>query len=399
MNNLLKKDIIENIEKLADQKELEIKRNYYYKYHKFYDLCIFILKRHDVLLYGGTAINEIFPEPYKFYSKEELPDIDIFCTDYKPISEDILRTFKKYGYKLTEVKEALHENTYRVFAEGLQLLDISVISKDFFKTLKRHSVKTKLGISTVNIDYLKYSLHLILSEPLDSWRWTKVYQRMVKLYTVYPIDTTCSLDISKYYVQLPKELNTFIKKIIDRYHLIAFGWDVIQTYLQEDATISNSVKRNFITKDIDSFKDLTPIRYLLVDKDSDKIVNYITKHSDLKVEYIYPGDDVLPKYYTLTYKNQRCIYLFESSTCVSFIDWRSTMILSIHATIQHLYAMYLSTHEEDIKCIIQLLTAIQMNNALSSKKLFKQFVLNCYGFQKGIVTLRKERLLRKIKSN
>ena len=213
MNNLLKKDIIQNIEKLADQKELEIKRDYYYKYRKFYDLCISILKRHDVLLYGGTAINEIFPEPYKFYSKEELPDIDVFCTDYQPIAEDILRTFKKYGYKLTQVKEALHENTYKVFAEGLQLIDISVISKDFFKSLKKNSIKTKLGIPAVSIDYLKYSLHLILSEPLNSWRWTKVYQRMVKLYTVYPINTQCFLDISKYYVQLPKELNTFILRL------------------------------------------------------------------------------------------------------------------------------------------------------------------------------------------
>lgn len=56
--------------------------------------------------------------------------------------------------------------------------------------------------------------------------------------------------------------------------------------------------------------------------------------------------------------------------------------------------MYLSTQEVDIKCIIQVLTAIQMNNALSSKKIFQQFVLNCYGFQKGVVTLRKERYLR-----
>lgn len=394
MNNpLVKKEVIKKIENLADEKAKDIQRNYYYKYNHFYKIVLTVLKRHDVLLYGGTAINELFPQKYKFYDKEELPDIDIYCTDYNAIANDIIKTFKQKGYHLTSVSEALHPNTYKIIIEGLQLIDLTVIDKRFFNNLKKGGYKTSLGIPTVNLDFLKYSLHTTLSQPLDSWRWTKVYQRMVRIYEVFPINIKCSLTISKYYVDIPSEQQDFVKNIITKYNLIAFGWDVIQTYLEEDETIPKTIKNSFIINNTTS-KNLTPLQYLLVNKDSDKIVNFITKNSKLVIDHVFPGDEILPKYYCLKYENQKYIYLFESANCISYINLRKKMVLSIHSIISYLYMMYLSTQEVDIKCIIQVLTAIQMNNALSSKKIFQQFVLNCYGFQKGVVTLRKERYLR-----
>lgn len=398
MSTLVKKNIVKQIQNLADEKEKEIKKDYFDKYSQFYEIAISVLKKHNVLLYGGTALNEIFPIKYKFYDKEELPDIDVFCTDYHKISDDIINTFKNYGYSLTTVKEALHKNTYKIMIEGLQLIDLSVISKKLFKVLKKGSFKTILGLPTVNIDYLKYSLHIILSEPLNSWRWPKVYQRMIRLYDLYPIDTSCSFDISKYYVDLPISITSFINKTILKYNLIAFGWDVIQTYLQEDTTITKTVKKQFITTDIDSLKNAVPVQYLIINKDIDKVIDYMIKNSELKIDHVFQGDEILPKYYCLKYNNMRSVYIFESENCVSYITWKSKLILTMHSILHFLYQMYLSTEEPDIKCIIQVLTAIQLNNALSNKKLFKQFILNCYGFQKGIVTLRRERLLRQLKN-
>ena len=393
MDSLIKKGVIEKIENLAEQKEKEIQRNYYDKYYKFYETALNVLKRHNVLLYGGTAVNELFPKKFKFYDKKELPDIDVFCTDHTVIADDIIRTFAKQGYTLTTVKEALHPDTYKIMIEGLQLIDLSVVSESFFTMLRKNGRSTSLGIPTVNIDYIKYSFHIVLSEPLNAYRWAKVYQRMVRFYEVFPIDTKCSFDIHKYYLDLPDGLDKNISQVIKKNKLLSFGWDVIQAYIDGDDTVNASDKKNFtrLNKDVDS---KTPVRYTVINKDSDKIVQRIIKETGLVIDHVFPGDEVLPRYYCLAYEKERCLYVFESPNCISYLTYQKKRILSIHSLLHYLYAMFLSTGERDIHCIIQLLTVLQINNALSDKKLFQQFILNCYGFQKGLVTLRRERFLR-----
>ena len=393
MDSLIKKGVIEKIENLAEQKEKEIQRNYYDKYYKFYETALNVLKRHKVLLYGGTAVNELFPKKFKFYDKKELPDIDVFCTDHTVIADDIIRTFAKQGYTLTTVKEALHPDTYKIMIEGLQLIDLSVVSESFFAMLRKNGRSTSLGIPTVNIDYIKYSFHIVLSEPLNAYRWAKVYQRMVRFYEVFPIDTKCSFDIHKYYLDLPDGLDKKISQVIKKNKLLSFGWDVIQAYIDGDDTVNASDKKNFtrLNKDVDS---KTLVRYTVINKDSDKIVQRIIKETGLVIDHVFPGDEVLPRYYCLAYEKERCLYVFESPNCISYLTYQKKRILSIHSLLHYLYAMFLSTGERYIHCIIQLLTVLQINNALSDKKLFQQFILNCYGFQKGLVTLRRERFLR-----
>lgn len=393
MDSLIKKGVIEKIENLAEQKEKEIQRDYYDKYYKFYETALNVLKKHKVLLYGGTAVNELFPKKFKFYDEKELPDIDVFCTDHTVIADDIIRTFAKQGYTLTTVKEALHPDTYKIMIEGLQLIDLSVVSESFFAMLRKNGRSTRLGIPTVNIDYIKYSFHIVLSEPLNAYRWAKVYQRMVRFYEIFPIDTKCSFDIHKYYLNLPDGLDKKISQLVKKNKLLSFGWDVIQTYINGDDTVKASDKKHFIklNKDVDG---QTPVRYTVINKDSDIVVQRIIKETGLVIDHVFPGDEVLPRYYCLAYEKERCLYVFESPNCISYLTYQKKRILSIHSLLHYLYAMFLSTGERDIHCIIQLLTVLQINNALSDKKLFQQFILNCYGFQKGLVTLRRERFLR-----
>lgn len=396
MDTLVKKGVIDKIENLAEQKQKEIQENYYDKYHLFYDIVLKVLKRHNVLLYGGTAINDLFPAKYKFYDKKELPDIDIFCTDQTPIADDVMATFKKHGYKMTTIREALHPNTYKIMIEGLQLIDLSVVSEPFFQILKQNGRKTSYGIPTVNIDYLKYSFHIILSEPLNAYRWTKTYQRMARFYQLFPINTKCSLDINKYYIDIPTTVNKQIETALKKHRLLSFGWDIIQTYLKEDTTLSNAVKNKFTTPV--THQTYTPLRYAIIEKDIDIVIQSILKKTGLVIDHVFPGDEVLPRYYCLAYNKDRCLYLFESPNCISYLNFKGKRILSIHSLLHYLYAMYLSTQDKDIYCIIQLLTVININNAFSTKKLFQQFILNCYGIQKGLITLRKERFMRNFMS-
>lgn len=389
---------LRKIQKLVDKKAEEIENSYYDKYYKFYDIAISVLRRHDVLMYGGTAINEVLPAKRKFYKKTELPDIDVFCTNYEPISKDIIEAFSKIGYSLTTVNEALHENTYKVMVEGLQLIDLTVIDTTAFENLKKGGMKTSFGIQTVNIDFLKYSQHSMLSQPFDSNRWTKVFQRIVRLYETFPVELKrCQLgDIQDYYLDVPKEIVEAKDKWAKERNLVQFGWDVIQTFIEEDKTLSMEMKEPFVPKD----PSLTAIQYMIIDKDALKDTKeWVRSLNDknLKVEHYYPKNKFMLPYISISYKGQHWMYIFESPICISFQEYKGKNILTIHSILRYLYEMYLTTMEKDIYCVIQLLTAIYINNLLSTKKVYNQFVINCYGFQKGLITLRKEKFMRQLK--
>lgn len=399
---------IKKIEQLADQKAEEIEQSYYDKYYNYYDIAVRVLKKHNVLLYGGTAINEILPKESRFYKEKELPDIDVFCTNSEPIAKDIMETFTKKGYSLTTVKEALHENTYKVMVEGLQLIDLTVLEKGLFQKLKKGGLKTSFGIPTVNVDYLKYSLHSMLSKPFDAHRWPKVFQRLIRLYDAYPVklDDIGTFHMERYYLRKGSGAGTvdtaadpeeILTDWATKRQLIHFGWDVIQTYLKEDTTIPEEIRK--VLKVGEPGLGM-PIHYLLIERDAIRVANQWVKslnRSDIAVHHLYDGDGLLPPYVCISYKGEKWVYLFESSNCVSFMEYKGRNILSIHGLIKSLYEMYLASSEPELRKILQVLVTVQLNQSLSRKKLYQQFILNCYGYQAGVVTLRKERYLRMLK--
>lgn len=390
---------LQKIEAIADQKAEEIEQNYFYKYKDFFEIALRVLKKYPVLLYGGTAINEVLPKKFKIYKEDELPDVDIFCkaSDYEKISEEILKTFEKQGYKLTTIKEALHKNTYKVMVEGLQLIDISVIDTEMFRILSKGKQPSHLGVPIVSVDYLKYSLHLILSQSLDAHRWPKVFQRLVRLYETHPLSLTCTLSTEDYYLEdIPKDLVGKVKEYAYNMKMVGFGWDVIQHYLKEDDTIPGSVKDKFYHPTFSH-----PIHYFVVPGgDVWKEAYGFQKYLQDKDVKIVRGNRLpfLPEHVILTYKGDKWIYLFQSVNCSSYMEYKKSYVFSIHSMIQYLYLLYFGTQEEDIYCVIQILVLLQINNSLSKKKLFQQFVLQCHGYQKGLVTLRKERFARILKN-
>jgi hypothetical protein len=391
---------LQKIEELAEQKAEEIEKNYYEKYYPLYDLAIQILKKHEVLLYGGSAINEILPKKLRFYKEDELPDIDVFCKskDYARISKDILSQFEKKGYVLTTIKEALHENTYKIMTEGLQLIDITVVKEDIFEILKKGAMNTSFGISTVNLDYLKYSLHNLLSLPLDAHRWPKVFQRLVYVYEAYPLKVDHVIHLEDYYVSIPIDIQTKLDTYIHtKKNLISFGWDVIQLYLSTDDTVAASYKKKFLWKNPD--KSFAAIQYIVVDKNLLSEAKELVKHlgKEAKLEFIDSGDEFVPEYVCISYDGRHWIYIFMAPNCSSYHTYQTKRIFSIHSVIKYLYIIYVSSGDKNVYAMIQMLTLVQLNNSLSKKQLFQQFILDCYGYQKGLVTLRKERFERIMK--
>jgi len=71
------------------------------------------LKKHPVLCYGGTAINNLLPKKDQFYDpKVEVPDYDFFSKTPQAHAVIIANQLKKHGIKEVEVKPGMHLGTF-----------------------------------------------------------------------------------------------------------------------------------------------------------------------------------------------------------------------------------------------------------------------------------------------
>jgi hypothetical protein len=366
------------IEELADKKAKEIEEAYFLKYKKLYDLAIDTIGNFKVLLYGGTAINDVLPEKLKFYSKTELPDIDIFCTfnTYKLLSKKLLQVFFLNGNEISTIREALHEHTYKLMVDGLHVIDISVIDKAFFNTLSKNKLKLSFKkLYCVNIDYLKYSLHTMIAQPLQSYKWVKIFERLVHFYKAFPISTKLQeINTDDYFItDLPETIFNDVTDYIKTTDFVAFGWDIISKYIKLD--VKNAIPVQYIVSSIEP---------LVVAND---IVSYL-KNKHLTII------DTSTDHSIICYKNIKFLYIFKSHNCLSYITYRGRKQASIHSIIEHLYLIYFNTGNTTILYVTECIVKQLLKNMNSKKLLYKQFVIECYGEQKGIVTLRKDKFIR-----
>lgn len=379
------------IDNIVDIKNEELEEKYFLKYNHLYKIAIDVIKKYydNVILYGGYAINELLPSELKFYRDDRLKDIDVFCNIkyYKTIEKDLLSTYEKQGYNYTTIREALHKNTYKLVVNGVQIMDISVLEPIEFETIKYGGKKTSIGLYTSNIHFLKYTLHLLLSKPDDSWRWKKIYPRMKNLYAVFPPTKHATYDcndfiIDKIPVSITKKLRDFLTN--NKNKVLSFGWNVIDIYLREGGN------------DILNINKKTPIQYLSTTKDTLLLAKNLLSHfndDNIAISDTVPANIFTEEHTIMTYKNEKWIYIFGTSACYSYVTYKSLRIMSIHSIIANIYALYLSNNDVRLLHIVNVLIETLLNNK-TNKSVFTEFIMNCQGNSKGIITLRKERFVR-----
>lgn len=383
------------LQRLAIQKEEEIKQIEYNKYKHIYDIAIKYLKTQHVLLYGGTAINDVMPDDLKLYKNNELPDIDVFAVDALTIAKGMVKYFNTLGYQLTSFNDALHENTYRVYVNGLQVTDISMISADVYRRLHRGHVKSaSTGLKIVNPMFLRMSLHLMMSHPYTAHRWTKIYTRLLNFYKVYPLPMCQSHDTlfrhKNRSVQDDVLCETFVEWMKGREY-ISFGGTEVQKYLYEGQEHPIHMKGTMY--DILVGDDLAStardfIQYAQID--------------GLGMTEIYHGNDIVPTHVFVTINNTRVFGMYEVTDCTSFVTFThyGLRIASFHAMCQLYMSLMFSPYSHHkkthIQCIVNMLGQLQSKiiTTKNSKRLFNQFVMDCYGPFEGMATLKRKQIQR-----
>lgn len=374
------------IKKVVDEKAAELDTKDYIKYSAIFDDTVSFIKTYKVLLYGGQAIHELMPQKFKIYPKNKLPDIDIFALDGAKVAQNVVKYLKRKGYPLASFTEALHEGTFKVFCQGLPILDITSVPKIVYKRLAVHSVVGDKGLRIVNPQFLRLSMHMILSQANDAFRWEKTFKRLVNFYKVFP-PKACTPKSGKP-SKVPDRLIDSVYELFQNTEYVVFGHreleDVLGKKLPFDARIP---KMNVFVKD--NVSDIaTDIASLFDDP-------------NVTISKLHEEDMFVPEHVYILYNKEPMIAIFHANSCLTYVHHNKLNIASIHTILRLYLSILLSPNKasfEDytkyIECYTNALTIIEQKMQGSRRRLLQEFMTQCYGTAPGVVTLRRERIER-----
>ena len=146
------------------------------------------VSKNRLIVYGGTALNAVLPPKDQFYSTEyDLPDWDFFSDDPVKHAITIADDVHKNTGSETFVTTAAHHGTYKVYADGVSIADITHVDSELLDVLRKHAL-TRDNILYSGPDYLRMAAYLELSRPRGQVeRWEKVMKRLSLLNRAHPI--------------------------------------------------------------------------------------------------------------------------------------------------------------------------------------------------------------------
>ena len=361
----------------------------------------FIIEK-KVLLYGGTAINNILPKYAQFYDRTtEIPDYDFYSPDALIHAKELADIYYKKGYIEVEAKSGIHFGTFKVYVNFIPVADITQMHQQLYKTLMKDSIIiSKMHYAPP--DYLRMSMYLELSRPAgDLTRWEKVLKRLNLLNKYYPLKVknegieddkidfhtsiienssrndelyiqtrNCFIDqgvvffggyaSSLYSQYMPEEQRKKLKKYPD--------YDVLSTEPKECATILKEyLHRN-------GFKYIKLIEH-------SKIGEVIPFHIEVKVE----GKTIAFIYKPIACHNYNKIHIKDREINIATIDTILTFYLSFWYAGMDYY------DKDRLLYMVKYLFDVEQHNRLSQRGLLKRFSIDCYGKQLTLTDLRSEK--------
>ena len=354
---------------------------------------------HKMMIYGGTAINNILPPKLKFYNTDiDVPDYDVFSPNAIEDVKEMCDIFYENGYKNVEAKTANHVGTYKVYVNYLPVLDVTQMDGRLLDTLLKEGIK-KNGLYYSPVNLLRFSMYAELSRPQSQpSRWEKVFKRLVTLNKAYPFhyDKCSKSNLSKKNKKI-KGLNKPDFLVI-RNGLIEKGVIFIGGYANTlFSSYLKNVKKTF--DNITHFDVLSPnpkevAKYI---KDQLEFVG----HTGVSMIKRGPYDELIPSSYVIKINNTVVCVIYKTMHCYAYnkleINGHQVNIASIDTLLHFYLAFYYATNTkyspfynpDKLLCMSEFLFEIQEHNMLSQRGLLKRFVTDCEGHEETREEIRQ----------
>ena len=378
---------------------------------EFKDVYIAILefiKKNRKIVYGGYAQNHLIKMKNQndaFYKDTDRADIEFYSHEpLKDIVElaDFLHSKK---FKYIEGKGGVHEETYKIFVNFDNYVDISYMPKNVYDNLP-----------TIEDQGIRYSHpHLMLidafrvyADPITSyWRLDKTFNRFVTLMKYYPFDTSFEKYKIDYETKLKddelKEIKRFVRhKIIHNSQLIVIGhyaFNYLVKKVNKDLNFSSFNYYQAIS--INYKEDRESIGNFLKKEYKDKLtIKHFTpffQFYDYHTEYYY-NDVCILKLYG---HNNRCIVNNYSDKKKTFFGTFQAIFL--YLLIDYQYAICKRDSREKnnyMSMIIRILKAREYyldshDITVLDKSPFQEFTLQCLGSTEDPMRMARLESLKK----
>ena len=356
------------------------------------------LRTHKVLCYGGTAINNILPEQYRFYNKNiEIPDYDFFSPYAMEYARDLANIYYKAGYEEVEAKSGVHSGTYKVFVNFVPIADITFLEYKLFQNISKQTIKIN-GINYCPPNFLRMAMYVELSRPMgDVSRWEKVLKRIILLNKNYPLQgILCNTqDFQRKYEGTQEDQNNIYEIARNSFinqGLVFFGGYAATLYskympLKERKQVSNIPDFDVLSENPEA--SATILKEQL----------HYEGYKNVKIFKKQPIGEYIDIHYEIIVNNDVIAFIYKPTACHSYnlitLNGQQIKVATID-TILSFYLIFIYANrpyydENRLLCIAEYLFKVQLKNRLQQKGLLRRFSVLCYGKQKTLEDMREEK--------
>lgn len=356
------------------------------------------LRSKKTLCYGGTAINNILPEQYRFYNKNiEIPDYDFFSPHALKCAKELADIYYKAGYEEVEAKAGVHEGTYKVYVNFIPIADITYMEKNIFNNLHKQSIKIN-AINYCPPNFLRMAMYQELSRPMgDVSRWEKVLKRLILLNKNFPlkgIECKTANFQRKYEGSLEErdEIYNIVRKSVSNQGLIFFGGYAASLY---GKYMPKKEKR--IVDTIPDFDILADNPYVAANILKEQLI--YEGYTNVKVDKKNMIGEFIDFHYEIKVNKDVIAYVYKTNACHSYniihINGQKINVASIDTMLSFylifIYADRPYYDENRLLCMSEYLFKVQLKNRLEQKGLLQRFSVNCHGKHSTLEDIRENK--------
>lgn len=382
------------INDIVHEIEMNKNRKLYDENADLFDIVGQYIISKKLMIYGGLTINLLLPKKHRFYKDYTLNDFDCYSKNALEDSLDLANILKLQGYEYIKVRKAKHASTYRVYANNIQIIDISNIDKELYDKLLAKSLQEHHKLKYYKSDYniipmtmIKKNLYYELSRPEQSgFRWDKIYKRLAVFSDIYKNKTVKN---KLKLIQMNKE-QKILKNMLLK-HIKENKYPIIEEY-----GMNLHMNKKYICSSINNVSFLL----VILSNDYDKTINEIYKliydkidknKYEIIVKEFQNNYDIINSRYSIGILNKKNNTLFRlisilknENDCFSVQKKNGFTVGSIDTILYFLYSMNLLNDLYINKNEINIYTSIYINQCekyiadfLTSPK--SRLMTKCYG--------------------
>lgn len=363
-----------------------------------FNIILKYIKDKKLIIYGGYA-KHLYLKKKLYDMDAEIPDIDAYSTD--PVNNLIeLANLLKIEHNIenVEVKESFHKDTFSLWVEYRNFLDLTFVPIQIYYKLKIKIIDNYKVIhsSLILLDILKQ-----FNDPMVS------YFRLEKILKRYSI------------LQEKFLLKDYYNDYIDNNDTLKYLKNDIFVFIEKNILQSNMIcgfyAYHFFSND--PFNKIPFFEIISTDYNKDKQYFYDILNKNFKkitkVEY-YPFFQFITQK-TIFYQDNKIILILycNDNKCIPFLIYNNKKFLTYLYFIQHTFSLYIFYDfkkdfllRDYMKNMIENVIVLKkkyfkkkFNKTIIDDTKFKYFVIQCQGDTDSPFTLFIKNLNNKSKKN